>query len=389
VRNDLESELRAAFEESTSWLVPRADLGDVVRRATRHRRVSLAAGSSLVAVMLAISVLVATEHRGQDQPGSPPGDGTPTIRIPVSAGVDAIAVAGSMLYIASGDTPSVDAALTVYDRKTARALHSVLVPARPQAIAVGRDGSVWLTFYPDQNGGSPGVWRMSPDLRRHSALDLNTPGYKGATPLDVLPTRDNRAVLATEFGLVSIEIPPPGRPGRASFTLQAAQPPSATPTELASLGGKIAVRQSSDGGSAHPQITVAGEPGRAFDAGAGSQITSMAASPEGLWVTTKSSKDRNSLVLLNDQLGQVEPGEIVDDAALGAPEGVWASGHTVWLATSGAQTSLVCFVFVRDHQIITPIKDVETPRLLAATNGQVFVTDKGGVSGYSVPAACR
>jgi hypothetical protein len=389
VRNGLESELRAAFEESTSWLLPRADLGDRVRRAARRRRLSRAGGSSLVVMMLAISVAVATVHRGQDQTGGQPGDGTPTVRIPVSTGVDAIAVAGSMLYIASGDTPSVDAALTVYDRKTARALLRVQVPARPQAIAIGRDGSVWLAFYADQNGGSPGVWRMSPDLRRRSILDLNTPGYKGAASFDVLPTNHNRAVLATEFGLATIELPPPGEPGPGSYTLQTTKPPPATPTELASLGGHIAVRQSSDSGDAHPQIVVAGQPGRTFDAGAGSQITSMSASPEGLWVTTKSSQARNSLSLLNEQLRQREPGPLVDDAALWDPEGVWASGHTVWLATSGAQASLVCFVFDRSRQITSAIKGGEAPGLLAATNDQVFVTEKGGVSGYSVPAACR
>ena len=95
------------------------------------------------------------------------------------------------------------------------------------------------------------------------------------------------------------------------------------------------------------------------------------------------------MLRLNEQLQKVEPGPIVDDRAVGDPETVWAHGSTIWVAATGGEASLVCFVFRYDREIKATIKTVGTPRLLAATADMVFVVEKGGITGYSVPAACR
>lgn len=93
--------------------------------------------------------------------------------------------------------------------------------------------------------------------------------------------------------------------------------------------------------------------------------------------------------MLDEQLRQIEPGPIVDDHAIGEPERVWARGRTVWLAVSGGETSLVCFVFERDREVKATIKTVGTPKLLAATANEVFVVEKRGITGYRIPTACR
>ena len=88
------------------------------------------------------------------------------------------------------------------------------IPAPPSALRIGPDGSVWLAFYPDQNGGGTGVWRLSPNLTVRSGINLGTRRYFRAAPFDVLVTSADTAVLGTDHGLAVLHLPAPGQPGR-------------------------------------------------------------------------------------------------------------------------------------------------------------------------------
>ncbi|MDQ1723454.1 MAG: hypothetical protein QOG52_482 [Frankiaceae bacterium] len=401
----LESELRAAFAEATALLAPSPDLTGRVRRNVRRRRSSVAVGTTLIAAIVSFAFVV-TSHPKNSQPSlpsltgspSPTGQPAPTadragpqVRIPLvkGDGLGPVAVSGSTVYAALSTANGNQ--LNAYDRATAQLRSSVGLPARQAALAVGADGSVWLSFFPDQKGGPSGIWRLSPDLQKRSTLRLDTPERPWAA-FAVLPTTGDEAVLATDHGLATVSLPAPGRAGLSTgkLRLDSAVPQGATPTDLAAFGHDVAVFEHPEISTLNPRIGIDGKPGLVYDVGPAGHINSMAASWVGLWVITNSTADqRGTLLRLDDQLRVTAPGPIVDDPALGEPQTVMASQRTIWLTTSGGHDRFVCFAFDNDKVAKGTIPADPAGKLLAVTPDEVFVAETSGISGYPVPAVCR
>lgn len=258
---DLERELRAAFDQATETMQPRPDLADRVRRAHAVHRRRLAVGATVAVTVLAVTAagvtrLPAHAHRdGVAVPISPPA-----LTIQVTGGVDALAVSADVLYVATGDVP--DAALTAYDRHTGRLVRSLPVPALPHALAVADAGSLWLSFYPSNHGGATGVWHLSTDLGRRSAVDVRH-GTTAVATFAVAALSGDRATLGTEWGVAEVTAPLPAA-GTAADRVRQWQPRPVTatgfPVAFAPLpGGSLATLYVDDGGE-RPYVTAGGCP---------------------------------------------------------------------------------------------------------------------------------
>jgi hypothetical protein len=169
------------------------------------------------------------------------------------ASPDDMAADGKWIYVAAGGGYPGEV-LRVYDRATGRLVRSIRIPALPITLQVGPGGLVWLAFYPDSYGGATGVWLLSPDLKLRSGVNLGTRRYHGAAPHDVMLTGADTAVLATDYGLATLRLPPPGQPGRAALRWLPRVPGSrriqALPVQLAAFADRVAVRLGSDTGQA-------------------------------------------------------------------------------------------------------------------------------------------
>jgi hypothetical protein len=295
-----------------------------------------------------------------------------------------------MLYVATGDFP--DATLSAFNRATGQLIHQVHVPAAPVALRVGPGGSVWLTFYPDQNGGRTGLWLLSPDLGQRSSLDPRAAMSIGLS--DVLPVGPADALVAAN-GLVDLHMPVPGQPGQAAFHQVSALPTDhgyGGAGELARLAGQIAVLQ---GDHAHPtnlRIVLAGQHGVVFDPGAGVNINSMVGGGNGLWITTgyqPTGPSTGAVIHLNDRLQVVTPRSISENSALAFPEQVWTAGDTVVVTTDSSTQPLVCFRFNNGAGPVTDIPARLPPGDLAVTGDAVYAADASGVIVYRLPTACR
>lgn len=303
-------------------------------------------------------------------------------------GVDALAVGGSMLYVATDDYPA--DALSAFSRATGQLVRRVGVPAAPGVLRVGPGGLVWLTFYPGQNGGVGGLWLLSPDLGQRSALSLRA-GSVGQS--DVYPVGPSAALVAAN-GLMDVHMPVPGH-----FGQWAVHRVSALPTdhgydgavEFARLAGRIAVLQNNNTG--HYRIVLAGLGRPAFESGSGVSINSMASGGTSLWITTGplgAAPMSTAVIRLNDRLQVVTPRSISNNPALAFPEMVWATGNTVVVSTSVASKPLVCFRFQNGQAgPVTGIPARLPPGELAVAGDTVYAADAGEVVRYRLPAPCR
>lgn len=303
-------------------------------------------------------------------------------------GVDALAVGGSMLYVATDDYPA--DALSAFSRATGQLVRRVGVPAVPGVLRVGPGGLVWLTFYPGQNGAVGGLWLLSPDLGQRSALSLRA-GSVGQS--DVYPVGPSAALLAAN-GLMDVHMPVPGH-----FGQWAVHRVSALPTdhgydgavEFARLAGRIAVLQNNNTG--HYRIVLAGLGRPAFESGSGVSINSMASDGTSLWITTGplgAAPMSTAVIRLNDRLQVVTPRSISNNPALAFPEMVWATGNTVVVSTSVASKPLVCFRFQNGQAgPVTGIPARLPPGELAVAGDTVYAADAGEVVRYRLPAPCR
>ncbi len=384
---DIEAELRAAFEEASDSVVPRPDLEIRVRRAARQRRRALAVAAVLVAGGVAVGgYLVAAKAVASH--GRPP---PVTIhhragrQFVTSAGGDAIAADSRMIYVATGDHPG--AALNAYSQATGRLVRRVGIPAMPSALRIGPDGSVWVAFYPDQNGGGTGVWRLSPDLAMRSGINLGTRQYFGAAPFDVLVMSADTAVLGTDHGIGVLRLPVPGQSGRATVRWRRFTPAvrQGFPTELFPLAGRVAVGWVTDDG--RHAISIPGRARPVYRA----RVSSIAAESNGLWLTTVQLNDTSAghLIRLDAELRLVTPPAITENRVLAHAERVWAEGTTVWVLTAGSR-SVSCFGYHGGHVGAVGVVRTRLPVSdLAASPGTVYVLNSIGVVGYAIPAACR
>ncbi len=293
------------------------------------------------------------------------------------------------MYVATGDYP--DVALAAYDRSTGYLVRRISVPAMPSVLRIGPDGLIWLAFYPGSNGGGDGIWLLSADLTRRSALDLNGNRYRGAATFELLPTGPDAALLATDQGVATVHFPTPGRPGRAALAWAAASAiPSMSrfglPDALAEVAGQPVVRQ------------VLAGPGKSTLSFVGHAqpvshlpIASMAGQGSSLWATTYTT---SALILLNAELQPVTPRFIRDSPLLAPATQVSTHGKTVWVIRS-QPPYVACFRYNGRAGPVATIRTSGTPTGLAVTGQTVYVgTGVGvgtyvGVASYPVPAACR
>jgi hypothetical protein len=359
------------------------------RRIRAGRAAALLASVVVVAVVCAGLVIgaLALNRTVRSKPPSSPRP-HPAWTINTSGGVDALAVGGSMLYIAIGDFP--DATLGAYNRTTGQLIHQIRVPARPVALRVGPGGSVWLTFYPDQNGGGTGLWLLSPDLGQRSSLNPRAARSIGLS--DLLPVGPADALVAAN-GLADLHMPAPGRPGQATFHRVSALPADhgyGGAVILARLAGRVAALQ--EDSIQDLRIVLAGAHGPVFDPGAGVNIKAMAGGGNGLWITTgpqPAGPSTGAVIRLDDRLQVVTPRSISNNPALAFPAQIWTTADTVLVTTDNSSQPLLCFRF---HNGAGPVTDIPArlpPGDVAVTGDTIYATDASGVIIYRLPAACR
>lgn len=388
---DIERELRGAFEEASQSVTPRADLAGRVRRATHRRRAALAIAAA-AAVLVTGAGYLALAGAGRHMPGPATGHHAIKPRGPLAittpGGLDALAVGGPVLYVATGDFPG--AALSAYNRANGQLIRRIQVPSTPSALAVGPGGSVWLTFFSGQNGSRDGVWLLSPDLSQRSSLSSRLTSRLGLG--NILPVGATDALVAAS-GLADLHMPPPGRPGRATLRRVTAIPADGQAggtLGFARLAGRVALLQSN--AMRNYRIVFAGAGGPVFMPSAGVTINSMAATVNGLWITANpppTSASTGGVVRLNDQLHVVTPRSVRGSTALAFPDGVWATGDTVWVTTQSTSRSLFCFRFRNGAGPVVNVPARLPPSDLAVTGDTVYAADAFGVTSYRVPAACH
>ena len=351
-----------------------------------------------VAGVAAVAVLagVVVAHGGPHHAAAAASSSSSSLSAPHPAwainsldGVDALAVGGSMLYVATDDYPA--DALSAFSRATGQLVRRVGVPAAPGVLRVGPGGLVWLTFYPDQNGGVGGLWLLSPDLGQRSALSLRAARSVGQS--DVFPVGPSAALVAAN-GLMDVHLPVPGHFGQWAVHRVLALPTDHGydgAVEFARLAGRIAVLQNNNTG--HYRIVLAGLGRPAFDSGSGVSINSMASDGTSLWITTGplgAAPMSTAVIRLNDRLQVVTPRSISNNPALAFPERLWATGNTVVVSTSVASEPLVCFRFQNGQAgPVTGIPARLPPGELAVAGDTIYAADAGEVVRYRLPAPCR
>jgi hypothetical protein len=403
VSTDIEGEVRAAFDAASADIVPPADLAHRVRRAARRHRwtAAMAVGLAVAAVAAGTAYLAdvaAQVHRppphtaGGQRPLPPADRPSLTIPVPYGAGVEALAAAGPYLYLATDHAGNPPYVLAAYDRLTGRLIRRVSVPAMPEALRTGPGGSVWLTFSPDQGGGPPGIWLLSPDLGRHSAL------FRYGPP-DIVPTGSDTAVAATSPGLTIVRMPPPGMRGHAT-----AYPDGAgaigrkwAVSALAAVNGRMAA-QVTDGYGMHSHLVIAGDPRLSYGGAASQQVGFITAQDNGLWATTSSDSAPNvgPLIRLSPALRLITPAGVRTNPIFRRSEQVWSHGDAVWVGSASPGHHLVCFTYRGRMGPVATIGLHGQPSALAIAGNTVYVSLASAVVGitsdvfgYTVPASCR
>lgn len=334
----------------------------------------------------------ATDH-GPKKPPAPRVPGRVVIPIDPGQGVQGMALYGSILYVAtdySGDPPY---ALSAYDASSGRLIHQVTVPAMPAALRVGPGGRVWLTFYPDENGGPSATWLLSPDLTQRSSTSRTA-------PTAIVPVSPTSAQVVSQYGLALLQMPSPGQQGpvtlRSESHTSIGEPLDTSPGYSAFLLDGHVVVAVTNGYGYHSHLVIAGRPGVTFPS-ASQQVAWAVGVDSTVWAVASASGDQTgSLVQLNDDLQPITPLSLRSDPIFRQTERVWAAGDTVWVATAAAGHHLVCFV---DSRRIGPLQTVPVsgePAAVAASGETVYVTDQTStadvtshVIAYQVPAACR
>jgi hypothetical protein len=394
---DIEQELSEAFEAVGSVITPPPDLADRVRRRFRSRRRRVGGVVAVVALAVGSLGVVVAQHGVGGPPGKVTAGPKPKFRESTN-NVEAMAVGGDTLYVAMNAYPK--GLLTAYDRTTGAVVASANLPAGPTAITVAADGTVWVTFAPSNAGRRQGVTELSANLN-HRTTFLTNDHYLDTATYDVLPLGDNRALLATDRGVVTVSLPRLG----AARVLQASGTTASlvrwpglrfgVPTQLLALpNGNVAVVLKSDGGQS--RVILRDGAGEFTEA-----QMAVAASPEGVWAT--GGPTGSSLHLLSTSLSPLPAGAAATAAVLSSGvEDVWTSDRTVWAATERRRIRLSCFVFSDSSlepsgAVTLPFEDsvehsdpvVTGDVTVLPTPQTVYVASPYGITSYPVPAACR
>jgi hypothetical protein len=394
--SDIESDLRATFEQASEALTPRQDLAGLVRRAVGRRRRRLAVAAAVAAVIAAGGSYAAVTWgpaSGRPGPEAPDHHGghrarqLVSISLPPGAGAEELAVAGPYLYVAASNGGNRPYTLAAYDRVTGRLVRRLGVPAEPSALRPGPGGSIWLAFYANQNGGPSGIWLLNADLSRRS-------DWNRMAVTDVLPTGPRTALLPTQYGLTELRMPPPGAPGRAIVSADPAGKVDGrfAISRLAAAGGTVTALVT-DGYGLGAHLVIAGQPTVSYG-GASAVIGSVAAEDGGFWaaISAQSAPYTGPLIRLGQGLRVSTPPAVGGDPVLRLAANVWSAGNTVWVSSSARGHPLVCFAYRGSAGPVRTVRVPGQPVLLAATARALYVSLGIGdrrLRGYAVPAACR
>jgi hypothetical protein len=402
--NQLEDQLRAAFEAASEFVQPPRALADRVRaswRRRRRRRLTASLSASTACVLLAAggSYLVGHEHPSAMSTGHAP-ESRFLIKVPRGSAVVDLAAGGSYVYVVTGQDPylvgplDTTLFLAAYNRTSGRLVHEVKI--RPGTIViptVGSAGRVWVSGW----RASPApvetwTWLFSPDLR------LRSVGPAPAALDTILPVGPTTALVPVPQGLMKLQMPAPGRAGRGTSRLEPGTGLGAG-ANLSSAGfyagivaGRVAVEVSNSSGHDY-HLVIAGDPNVRYSDNDSNNPMPFTVSDGSVWLVTGPS---NPLVRLNAGLKPTTPGFVRASTLLAKAENVWSYGGTVWVSTAVAGHSLVCFAAGSQHGPVVTMPVTANVAFLAADARAVYVSTTSRaaqaaltVRSYPVPAVCR
>ncbi len=418
--SDFETELRDALAYASESVMPRADLADEVRRASRRRRHVLTAAIAVgLAVVVAVSLIAVYGVGLTRRSPAPIHDGSRHGGMHFVVGYyepDDMTAHGKWIYVtAGGGNPG--EVLFAYDRATGRLVRRIAIPAPPSVLKVGPGGLVWLAFFPDSSGGGTGVWLLSPDLKLRSGINLGVRRYAEVTPRDVLPTGEDTAMLATGGGVATLHLPRPGQAGSPALRwlppVRGIHRLLGATGGLAAFAGQVAVKLGNDVGQGlislvgsrsaefiPPGMNFTGSPPGRYIRGA-DRFGAIAGTSEGLWTTLFSDKGGSlGLIRLDRRLRLSTPRSIRDNPVLRHAQQVMTLGSTLWVIPSvpwtNVPSSLACFTDRggRIGRVATLHLRPEPARnsgltSFATVGNTLYVLGQVGVASYPVPAACR
>jgi hypothetical protein len=387
----LDDELRAAFESASDFIeAPRglADDARETRRARRRRQLDAIAAAALVLAVTGAVYAISGHYRSTPVP-EPPG---PRVLVKVGYPVSQAAVGGGYLYLASNQSSLVAA----YDRRTGKLVRRVSVPGSPTWLAVARGGLVWVGVVGDSSPNA--VLLLSPDLARRATV-------RSVGPSPLVPTSRQVALTPSQYGMLEVRMPAPGRPGLASLR----QEPDSTlgpglntaaGTWAGLLDGQVAV-QVTNGYGYDSHLVIAGEPGKTFGGDLQHQVGAVTSTGKSLWVqlfAIRNSYAASSgpLVRIDGQLQATTPKFVQNSVVLAKTEDVWSTGDTIWAATGVRGHSLVCFASGSNAGPVITVLPLGSVASVVGSTSTVYVTtvqgDSAGpsvVTSYPVPAGCR
>jgi hypothetical protein len=397
----MDKELRVLFAEASEFVQPAAGLAERVRTAARRRqrgRLAVAAAVAVLVVVSLVSYVFAGMRHAAPQValhgrGLRPGP-IYLEALPATYRVQQLAVSGRYLYVLTNAPDT----LSAYDRTSGRLIHQTSIPASPSALAVGPGGRVWLASAA-AGGNAAGVWLLSPDLRLRS---VDT----GVQTSIILPAGPATALVPNQYGLVTLRMPEPGRPGRPETALLRGT--AIGPSQLIApgfwagyVGQRVAV-QGTDGHGFSSHLVIAGQPSLTFGGSLDQQIGSVASTGSTLWATTYalssgSASPVGPLIRLDGRLRATTPASVRSSPWLSKAESVWSRGDTVWVATGARAHALVCFTAARGQ--IGPVTALPVSGqvvALALSRDSVYLsTARSQTNGalavlrYPVPQSCR
>ncbi len=364
-------------------------------RTGRTRRRLAWVGFAVIVIAAIVAPIPALVHLGPSHQSRQKPGATQEFSITIDGGetVEALAVQGSSLYLASDYGGSGPYSLSAYDVASDKLLGQVSLPAMPVALKIGPGGRVWVTMSPETVGGA-GTWLLSANLRERSATDLAGDG-------DIAPTGPNTALLVNQDGLQVLRMPSPGQSGHASVRHVAdsgiGPSDSVAPNFFAVLSRTVAV-QATDGYGFHSHLVIAGQPHLTFGGGPQEQVGYVVAAGGAFWITTSRQGAQNGpLVRLDGELHVTTPVSIRTNPILARTEEIWSKDDIVWAATSVVGHHLVCFVDHGDVGSVVTVRVGGQPIALTATSQTVYVAYAVPfgpaqiihVVGYPVPATCQ
>ncbi len=396
MNTSLEDELRAALDAASEFVQARPGLAGRVRLSARRRRrrrtAVIAATTAVLLIAASASYVLAGRHqsapeltRRQHHPKSGP---MYLKGLPADYQVQQLAVSGPYLYVLT-DGPDV---LSVYDRATGKLVRAVTVPADPVVLAVGPGGLVWFV------STTGGLWLLSPDLRLRSS-------YSAIQTNIILAVSRTTALLPTQYGLLTVQMPTPGQPGRATAhrdpgTSVGPSQNTAPNTWAGYLNGRVAVL-ATNGYGYDSHLVIAGQPGVRFGGSLQQQVGYVVNAGSSLWVSTFAihnsyAAGSGPLVRLNGQLRPTTPEFVKASPVLAKTEEIWADGETVLAATAAAGHALVCFAAGSATGPVATLPVSGHVVALAIAHDTVYVSTERSqtdgawaVSSYPVPASCR